>query len=249
MGQFNGKVALVTGGGTGIGRATAERLVQEGAHVFITGRRQAELDAAAAQIGAESVTAVRGDISDLADLDRLFAVIRAHGGGLDILFANAAVAELLPLEHITEQHFDQIFDVNVRGTVFTVQKALPLLNEGAAVILCSSTAAEQGIDGFSVYSASKAAVRTLARSWTTELKARGIRVNAISPGSIDTAIVEQLVGDENAAAVRVGLADSTPIGRIGRPEEVASAVVFLASNESSFVVGSNLYVDGGLKQV
>ncbi|GAA4742715.1 SDR family oxidoreductase [Nocardioides endophyticus] len=232
MGQFNGKVALVTGGGTGIGRATADRLVQEGAHVFITGRRQAELDAAARQIGAQSVTAVSGDISDLADLDRLFAAIRAHGGGLDILFANAAVAELLPLEHITEQHFDQIFDVNVRGTVFTVQKALPLLNDGAAVILCSSTAAEQGIEGFSVYSASKAAVRTLARSWTTELKGRGIRVNAVSPGSIDTAIVEQLVGDENAAAVRVGLAGSTPIGRIGRPEEVASAVAFLASNES-----------------
>ncbi|PZF79417.1 SDR family NAD(P)-dependent oxidoreductase [Jiangella anatolica] len=249
MGHFTGKVALVTGGGTGIGRAAAERLAREGAHVFITGRRQAELEATAAHIGAESVTAVVGDISHLEDLDRLFETIRTHGHGLDILFANAAVAELTPLEQVTEQHFDQIFNVNVRGTVFTVQKALPLLNEGASVILCSSTAAEQGIENFGIYSASKAAVRALARSWTPELKARGIRVNAVSPGSIDTPIVEQLVGEENAAAARVGLAESTPIGRIGQPEDVAAAVAFLASGDSSFIAGSNLYVDGGLKQV
>ena len=249
MGQFEGKMAVVTGGGTGIGLATATRLAGEGAHVFITGRRESELDAAVGIIGADSATAVAGDISNLADLDRLYDAVRARGRGLDVLFANAATASLATLEQITEEDFDQTFGVNVRGTLFTVQKALPLLNDGASVILNASTAADHGAEAFGTYGASKAAVRSFARTWANELKDRGIRVNAVSPGMIDTPGITTLFGEENAPAVKASGAASAAMGRIGRPEEVAAMVAFLASEQSSYVLGANLYVDGGQNQI
>lgn len=249
MTRLEGKTAVVTGGGTGIGRAAAVRLAAEGAHVFVTGRRRAELEATVETIGRDGATAVPGDISNLDDLDRLYAAVEARGNGLDVLFANAASAALVPLEHTTEAHVDHIFGVNVRGTLFTVKKALPLLNDGASVILNASTAADRGIEAFGAYAASKAAVRSFARTWTTELKSRNIRVNAISPGSIDTSIVDDLVGAEQAAQVKAGLAQTIPVGRIGRPDEIAAVVAFLASPESSFILGGNLYVDGGSDQI
>ena len=249
MGLLEGKIAVVTGGGTGIGLATAARLAAEGAHVFVFGRRKTELDAAVETIGAESVTAVAGDISNLADLDRLYDAVRARGRGLDVLFANAAAGSLATLEQITEQHFDQTFGVNVRGTLFTVQKALPLLNDGASVVLNASTSADRGDEALGTYAASKAAVRSFARTWANELKGRGIRVNAISPGPIDTPGITGLVGEEQAAGFKANLAARVPIGRMGHPEEVAAAVAFLASGQSSFVVGANLYVDGGVNQI
>ncbi|OKI04782.1 short-chain dehydrogenase [Streptomyces sp. CB02923] len=249
MGQLEGRTAVVTGGHTGIGLAGAVRLAAEGAHVFIMGRRKAELDAAVEAIGPARVTAVPGDITDLADLDRLYDAVRARGRGLDIVFANAATASLATLEHVTEEQVDQTFGVNVRGTLFTVQKALPLLNDGASVILNASTAADNGTEAFGVYAASKAAVRSFARTWANELKGRGIRVNAISPGPIDTTGITELFGEENAPGVRANLAAGVAMGRMGRPEEVAAAVVFLASGQSSFVLGANLYVDGGENQI
>ena len=249
MGQLEGKIAVVTGGGTGIGLATAAQLAAEGAHVFITGRRQAELDAAVETIGAGSATAVAGDISDLADLDRLYDAVRARGRGLDVLFANAATASLATLEEVTEEHFDRTFGVNVRGTLFTVQKALPLLNDGASVVLNASTAADHGAEAFGTYAASKAAVRSFARTWANELKGRGIRVNAVSPGPTDTPGVTGVFGEENAPAVKASQAAGVAMGRVGRPEEVAAMVVFLASEESSYVLGANLYVDGGQNQI
>jgi len=249
VGQLEDKTAVVTGGSTGIGLATAVALAAEGAHVFITGRRTAELDAAVQTIGAGSATAVVGDISDLADLDRLYDAVSARGRGLDVLFANAATASFATLEQTTEEHFDQTFGVNVRGTLFTVQKALALLNEGASVILNASTAADHGGEAFGAYAASKAAIRSFARTWANELKGRGVRVNAVSPGSTDTPGINGLVGEENAAAAKANLASTVPLGRMGRPEEVAAVVVFLASPQSSFVLGANLYVDGGENQV
>ena len=249
VGQLEDKIAVVTGGGTGIGLATAQRLAAEGAHVFITGRREAELKTAVESIGAASATAVPGDISNLTDLDRLFAAVRARGGGLDVLFYKAATASLGALEQITAEDFDETFATNVRGTLFTVQKALPLLNHGASVILNASTAADHGAEGFGTYSASKAAVRSLARTWANELKHRGIRVNAISPGPIDTPGITGLVGEENAPAVKANLAAGVAIGRMGRPEEVAAVVTFLASAQSSYFLGANLYVDGGENQI
>jgi len=249
MGQLEGKVALVTGGGTGIGLATAVRLAAEGAHVFIFGRRRVELDAAVDAIGAESATAVTGDISNLADLDELYNAVRTRGRGLDVLFANAATASLATLEQITEEHFDKTFGINVRGTLFTVQKALPQLNDGASVILNASTAADHGAEGFGAYGASKAAVRSFARTWANELKGRGIRVNAVSPGPIDTPGITGLFGEENAPAVKASLAAGVAMGRMGRPEEVAAMVAFLASEQSSYVLGANLYVDGGENQM
>lgn len=249
MGKLEGKTAVVTGGGTrGIGRATAARLAAEGAHVFITGRRKDELDEAVELIGS-AATAVPGDITDPADLDRLYEAVRDRGQGLDVLFANAATASFATLEQITEEDFDRLFGVNVRGTLFTVQKALPLLNNGASVILNASTAADNGTEAFGLYAASKAAVRSFARTWAKELAGRGIRVNAISPGPVDTSGITELVGEENAAAFKANLGAGIAMGRIGRPEEIAAAVAFLASDDSSFMIGANLYVDGGENQV
>ncbi|WP_411090001.1 SDR family oxidoreductase [Streptomyces sp. 061-3] len=248
MGLLEGKTALVTGGSTGIGLASAVRLAAEGAHVFITGRRKTELDAAVETIG--SATAVIGDIADLADLDRLYEAVRDRGQGLDVLFANASVAAFVPLEQITEEHFDTLFGINVRGTLFTVQKALPLLNDGASVILNGSTNVDVGAEAFGVYAASKAATRSFARTWANELKGRGIRVNAVTPGPTDTPGLSGLAPDpEQAAGLRQHLATQVPLGRLGRPEEIAAAVAFLASEQSSFITGSSLYVDGGLNQI
>ncbi|WP_439378798.1 SDR family NAD(P)-dependent oxidoreductase [Amycolatopsis lexingtonensis] len=247
--RLAGKTAVVTGGGTrGIGRATAARLAAEGAHVFITGRRTAELDEAVAAIGG-NVTAVPGDITDPADLDRLYAVVAARGQGLDVLFANAATASFATIETITAEDFDTVFGVNVKGTVFTVQKALPLLNKGASVIINASTAADRGTAGFGAYAASKAALRTFTRSWANELKDRGIRVNAISPGPTDTSGMTELVGEENSAAFKANEAARIAIGRLGHVDEVAAAVAFLASPDSSFMLGANVYVDGGENQI
>ncbi|MFE1934274.1 SDR family NAD(P)-dependent oxidoreductase [Streptomyces sp. NPDC059474] len=248
MGQLEGKTAVVTGGGTGIGLATAVRLADEGAHVFITGRRKAQLDAAVETIGSARATAVAGDISNLADLDRLYDTVRARGRGLDVLFANAAAASFATLEQITEEHFDQTFDVNVRGTVFTVQKALPLLNAGASVILNSSVRADDGVAAFGTYAASKAALRSFARTWANELKDRNIRVNVVSPGTIDTPGLDGVAATADAPVTKAQFAAGVPLGRIGRADEVANAVAFLASEQSSFILGANLYVDGGENQ-
>ena len=248
MGQLEGKTAVVTGGGTGIGLATAVRLAAEGAHVFITGRRRTVLDAAVETIGRERATAVVGDISDLADLDLLYDTVRARGRGLDVLFANAATASFATLEQVTEEHFDETFGVNVRGTLFTVRKALPLLNDGASVILNASVRADDGVVAFGTYAASKAAIRSFARTWANELKDRGIRVNAISPGTIDTPGLDAVVaGDTSVTKER--FAAQVPLGRIGHPDDVANVVAFLASEQSGFILGANLYVDGGENQL
>ncbi|MEV0612009.1 SDR family oxidoreductase [Nonomuraea sp. NPDC050404] len=247
MGLLEGKTALVTGGSAGIGLATAVRLAAEGAHVFITGRRKTELDAAVETIGASSATAVAGDISNLADLDRLYEAVRGRGQGLDVLFANASIASFVPLEEITEEHFDTLFGINVRGTLFTVQKALPLLNDGASVILNGSTNVDVGDAAFGVYAATKAATRSFARTWANELKGRRIRVNTVTPGPIETPALEGLTPDPEQ--FKRLLATRVPMGRLGRPEEVAAAVIFLASGQSSFITGSSLYVDGGLNQI
>ncbi|SFR06035.1 NAD(P)-dependent dehydrogenase, short-chain alcohol dehydrogenase family [Lentzea waywayandensis] len=249
MRRLEGKTAVITGGGTrGIGRATAARLVEEGAHVFITGRRKTELDEAVEVIG-RNVTAVPGDITNPDDLDRLYETVAARGQGLDVLFANSATASFATIETITEQDFDQTFGVNVKGTIFTVQKALPLLNKGASVIINASTAADRGTAGFGVYAASKAALRTFTRAWANELKDRGVRVNAISPGPTDTNGITELVGEENAAAFKANEAARIAIGRMGHVDEVAAAVAFLASSDSSFMLGANVYVDGGENQI
>jgi NAD(P)-dependent dehydrogenase (short-subunit alcohol dehydrogenase family) len=215
---------------------------------FITGRRKAELGEAVEFIGS-AVTAVPGDITNADDLDRLYDAVRNRGQGLDVLFANAATASFATLEQITGEEFDRIFNVNVKGTLFTVRKALPLLNDGASVILNASTAAEHGAQAFGAYSASKAAVRSFARTWANELKSRGIRVNAISPGPIDTSGITELAGEENAAAFKANLGAAVAMGRMGRPEEVAAVVAFLASADSSYIIGANLYVDGGENQI
>ncbi|MFC5203741.1 SDR family NAD(P)-dependent oxidoreductase [Streptomyces sp. NPDC048448] len=249
MGQLTGKVAIVTGGTTGIGLATAKRFAAEGAQVYVTGRRKPELDAAVQDIGSGAV-GIQGDISDLADLDRLYAAVEQDGRRIDVLFANAGGGEFARLEEVTEEHFDQTFGVNVRGLLFTVQKALPLLNEGASVIVPGSSTAMSGAEAFGVYAATKAAVRSLARTWANELKGRGIRVNVIVPGPIDTPGIAGLVPDEEQAGQLKGfLASRVPLGRMGRSEEVAGAVLFLASDQSSFTTGSELHVDGGLNQV
>jgi NAD(P)-dependent dehydrogenase (short-subunit alcohol dehydrogenase family) len=247
MGQLEGKTAVVTGGSDGIGFGAATRLAQEGAHVFITGRREAELEAAAKAIG--SATAVPGDVSDLADLDRLYDAVRERGRGLDVVFANAGTGGFATLIETTEEHLDQIYRVNIRGTVFTVQKALPLLNEGASIILNLSTRADDGWEGFGAYGASKAALRLFTRTWANELKGRGIRVNAVSPGAIETPAVAKMVGEENAEAVKATFRAMVPLGRHGTTEEVAAAVAFLASDQSRFMLGANLYVDGGENQL
>ena len=247
--RLKGKVAVVTGGNSGIGLATAKRFVDEGASVFIFGRRQSALDEAVALIGGD-ITAVQGDACEPLDLDRLYATVEQAKGKLDVLFANAGLVELRPLDEFSIEHFDKTFDVNVRGLALTVQKALPLMRDGASVILTGSIAGVKGFPGYGTYSASKAAVRSFARTWTMELKDRGIRVNTISPGAIDTPIMESQVSTpEEAAALRSQYAQATPLGRLGRPEEVASVALFLASEDSSFVAGIDLFVDGGIAQV
>lgn len=249
MGKLDGKIALVTGANSGIGLATAKRFVSEGAYVFITGRREADLAAAAREIG-KNVAAVQGDVSNLRDLDRLFARIEQDKGRLDVLFANAGTATLAPLGTITEEFYRSIFDVNVKGLLFTVQKALPLMPDGASIVLNASIVGSKGLPTNSVYSATKAAVRSFARTWTTDLKDRHIRVNAVSPGSIDTPGLSQLLGSSEAGQQRLKMiSGSIPMGRLGTPDEIAKAVVFLASDDSSYVTGVELFVDGGFAQV
>ena len=248
-GKLEGKVALITGGNSGIGLATAKQFVNEGAYVFITGRREAELAAAKKQIG-KNVIAIQGDVSNLDDLDRLFAQIKKERGKIDIVFANAGVARYAPLGTITEDFFDSIFDINVKGVLFTVQKALPLLRDGGSIILNASIVGSKGLSSNSVYSATKAAVRSFARTWTTDLKDRRIRVNAISPGPIDTpGLSELLASSETGEQRKKMISNTVPLGRFGRPEEIAKAVVFLASDDASYITGVELFVDGGFAQV
>jgi NAD(P)-dependent dehydrogenase (short-subunit alcohol dehydrogenase family) len=247
--RFGEKVALVTGGTSGIGLATAKRFVSEGAYVFISGRRQKELDAALKEIG-QNVTAVQGDVSRLADLDRLFAHVKKEKGSLDIVFANAGIAKYAALEEITEELYDSIFDINVKGLLFTVQKALPLLRDGGSIILNASIVASKGLASNSVYSATKAAVRSFARTWTTDLRSRRIRVNAVSPGPIDTPGLSQLLASSEVGQQRKEMISTgVPLGRFGMPDEIAKAVVFLASDDASYITGIELFVDGGFAQV
>jgi NAD(P)-dependent dehydrogenase (short-subunit alcohol dehydrogenase family) len=247
--KLEGKVAVITGGNSGIGLATARRFVAEGAHVFITGRRRAELEEAVSQIGRNG-TGVQGDISNLTDLDRLFATVAQLQGRLDVLFANAGVVALAPLAEVTEEHFDKVFQINVKGLLFTVQKALRLFTDGGSIILNASIVASKGLEAISVYSATKAAVRSFARCWTTELRRRQIRVNVLSPGPIETPIYNKAgLTPVQAADAKVGLVAAVPLGRMGTPDEVAKAAVFLASDDSSYVTGIELFVDGGMAQV
>jgi NAD(P)-dependent dehydrogenase (short-subunit alcohol dehydrogenase family) len=249
MNKLEGKIALVTGGNSGIGLATAKEFINEGAYVLITGRREPELAQAVKEIGSNA-TAVQGDVSNLADLDRLFAQIKREKGKLDIVFANAGVAKYAPLGTITEDLYDSMFDINVKGLLFTVQKALPMMPDGASIILNASIVASKGFAGNSVYSATKAAVRSFARTWTTDLKDRRIRVNAVSPGSIDTPGLGDLLASSEVGEQRKKMISNTvPLGRFGTPDEIAKAVVFLASNDSSYITGIELFVDGGIAQV
>jgi len=249
-GKLEGKIALVTGGSSGIGLATAQEFVKQGAFVYITGRRQGELDKAIRAVGGSQLMAIRADASNLPDLDRLFAQIKQEKGRLDIVFANAGGGSFAPLGAITEEHYEQIFNTNVKGVLFTVQKALPLMPNGGSIILNASVAGSKGMPAFSVYSATKAAVRSFARSWTTDLKGRGIRVNVISPGPIKTPILEGLAHSEDQKqGIVQTLTSMVPLGRMGRPEEIGKAAVFLASDDASFVAGAELFVDGGLAQV
>jgi NAD(P)-dependent dehydrogenase (short-subunit alcohol dehydrogenase family) len=247
--KLSGKIAVVTGGNSGIGLATAQRFVAEGAHVYITGRRQAELDAAVKLIG-DNVTAVQGDVSKLADLDRLYATVKNNHGRVDVLFANAGGGEFAPFGQITEAHFDKWFGINVKGLLFSVQKALPLMPDGASIILNASIVGIKGMPALSVYSATKAAVRSFARTWTSDLKDRKIRVNALSPGPIETPAISRLaLTEDKVKQFKSDLIAQVPLGRIGASDEIAKAAVFLASDDSSFVTGIELFVDGGMAQV
>jgi NAD(P)-dependent dehydrogenase (short-subunit alcohol dehydrogenase family) len=249
MSRLQGKVAVITGGSSGIGLATAQRFVNEGAYVFITGRRQSELDKAVALIG-KNVTAVQGDVVNLDDLDKLYQVVAKEKGKFDILFANSGVIEHKTIDQVTPEHFDKTFDINAKGLLFTVQKALPLLRDGGSIILTSSIAGTKAMVAHGTYSASKAAVRSFARTWTMELKDRNIRVNSLSPGPIDTPIIDsQFTTKEEADQLRAVFAAAIPLGRMGRADELASAALFLASDDSSFVAGIDLCVDGGLAQI
>jgi NAD(P)-dependent dehydrogenase (short-subunit alcohol dehydrogenase family) len=250
MAKLEGKVAVITGGNSGIGLATAQRLVSEGAYVFITGRRQRELDAAVKQIGKNNVSGVQGDVSNMADLDRLYWTVEQQKGRIDILFANAGVGELAPLEAITEAQFDKTFGINVKGLLFTVQKALPLFYDGGSIILNASIGASKGIGATSVYSATKAAIRSFARTWTVDLKHRKIRVNAISPGPIDTPAFNSLAQTEQEIEqIKANLVANVPMGRMGSPGEIAKAVSFLASDDSSYITDIELFVDGSMAQI
>lgn len=249
MSRLNGKIAVVTGGNSGIGLASAIRFAADGAQVVIIGRRQEELDKAVDLIGPDAI-AIQGDISNLADLDRIYAQIKADKGRIDILFANAGLGDFEPLGSITEESFDRTFGINVKGTLFTVQKALPLMHTGGSVILTGSTTGTMGTPAFSVYSATKAALRNFARSWALDLKGTGIRVNVISPGPIATPGLDlALTSTGQKDAFIDGMVQQVPVGRIGQPEDVAAAALFLASDESSFMTGSEMFVDGGFAQV
>jgi NAD(P)-dependent dehydrogenase (short-subunit alcohol dehydrogenase family) len=248
MGQLNGKTALITGGTSGIGLAAAQRLAAEGAHVFITGRNQAGVDQAVASIG-DSVTGVRGDITDPGDLAALAEAIRAHGHGLDVVFANAGGGEFATLEDETREHLADTFNRNVGGTVFTVQTVLPLLNEGASIVLAGSTAASGGTPSFGAYAASKAAIRSFGRTWAAELVDRKIRVNTVIPGPVETPGLRGLAPSGQEQALLDGEAAKVPLGRLGQPSEIAAAVLFLASDQSSFMTGGEIFVDGGTEQI
>ena len=247
--KLEGKIAVITGGNSGIGLATAKRFVSEGAYVFISGRRQKELDLALSEIG-KNVIGIQGDVSNLADLDRLYNTVKDQKGHLDILFANAGIAQFASLGEISEEHFDNIFGINVKGLLFTVQKALPLFQNGGSIILNASIGSSKGFEETSVYSATKAAVRSFARTWTADLRHRKIRVNAISPGPIDTPIFSNLLqNEEQSEQFKKNIVNIVPMGRMGSPDEVAKAVSFLASDDSSYITGIELFVDGGLAQI
>jgi len=249
MSKLSGKVAVITGGSSGIGLAIAQRFVKEGAYVFIVGRRQSELDRAAKLIGG-NVTAVQGDVANAADLDRLYQTVKETKGRVDVLVANSGVVDVKSIDDVTEEHFDKTFDINTKGLLFTVKKALPLMGKGGSIVLTASIASVKGMPGYGTYSATKAAVRSFARTWTIELKDRGIRVNTLSPGPIDTPIIDSQADSKYGAdAVRASFAAVIPLGRIGKADEVAAAALFLASDESSFVAGIDLPVDGGMAQV
>ncbi|WP_433691247.1 SDR family NAD(P)-dependent oxidoreductase [Kosakonia cowanii] len=249
MSRLTGKTALITGGSTGIGLASAIRFAAEGARVYIAGRRQAEIDKAIAKIG-HGATGISCDVSSLEDLDHLYAQIKSEAGQLDILFANAGLGTFAPLGEISEADFDHMFGVNVKGTLFTVQKALPLMRAGGSIILTGSTTGSMGTPAFSIYSATKAAIRNFARSWALDMKGTGIRINVLSPGGTETPGLLDLFGASGQSeALLAGLAAQTPLGRIGRPEETAAVALFLASDESSFMTGSEVFVDGGMAQV
>jgi NAD(P)-dependent dehydrogenase (short-subunit alcohol dehydrogenase family) len=243
MGKLQGKVAVITGGTEGIGLATAQLFVKEGAYVFITGRRRKELDQAVTAI-ASNVTGVQGDVAKLADLDRLYDTVGKVKGRIDIILANAGVGEFVPFGNVSEEHFDKLFDINVKGALFTVQKGLPLLNDGGSIILTGSVAGAKGTPAFGVYAASKAAIRSFVRTWTTDLKGRHIRSNVVSPGPISTPLTKR-----QAADVIARIVSTVPMGRMGEPDEVAKAALYLASDDSSFVTGIELFVDGGRAQV
>ena len=249
MGKLQGKIAVITGGTTGIGRASAKRFVAEGAFVYIFGRRKDALDAAVAELG-QNARGVQGDISKLEDLDRLFEAVKAEKGSIDVLFANAGLGNLAPLGAITPEAFDQVFDVNVKGTLFTVQKALPLLKSGSSIILTGSTTGVMGTPAFSVYSASKAAIRNFARSWAQDLRGTGIRINVLVPGPTETeALIDGFAQTGMSDAIIAGLIQGTPIGRLGDPAETGAVAAFLASDDSSFMTGSEIFVDGGHAQI
>jgi NAD(P)-dependent dehydrogenase (short-subunit alcohol dehydrogenase family) len=243
VGKLQGKVAVITGGTTGIGFAAAKLFVEEGAYVFITGRRQKELDEAVEAIG-DNVTGVQGDVSKLADLDRLYETVKAEGRRIDVVFANAGLGEFAALGSITEEHFDRLFNINVKGALFTVQKALPLMNDGGSIVLTGSVGSVKGTPAFWVYGATKAAIRNFVRAWTVELKDRRIRSNVLSPGPTETPLIDHQPPETIARMV-----STVPMGRMGSPEEIAKAALFLASDDSSFVTGIELFVDGGRGQI
>jgi NAD(P)-dependent dehydrogenase (short-subunit alcohol dehydrogenase family) len=244
VGKLDGKTAVITGGATGIGLASARRFIEEGAFVFIFGRRQEALDAAVAELGGNA-RAVRGSVSDLDDLDRLYAAVKAERGTLDIVFANAGAGSQLPLGEITAEHIDEVFDTNVKGSIFTVQEALPLMGEGGSIILTGSSAGTTGAPAFTAYAASKAAVRNLAKTWAHDLKGTGIRVNVLTPGATATELAKEALGEEGQKA----FATMNPLQRMADPSEIAAAAAFLASPDSSYMTAGEVHVDGGLAQI
>ena len=249
MSKLKNKVAIITGGNSGIGLATAKKFVAEGAFVYITGRRQSELDKAVKEIGS-NVTAIQGDVSNLADLDRLYSQVKSEKGQIDIIVANAAIVEVMPTEAVTEEHYDRTFDINAKGTFFTVQKGLPILNNGGSIVLVSSGAWQMGVPVYATYSATKAAMRSFVKTWAADLKGKGIRVNAVSPGPINTPIFDkQFPTKEISDGAKAQFQQMVPLGRLGEPEEVANSILFLASNDSSYITGIDLPVDGGVTQL